>query len=510
MTDFVARHQDKILGTLTCFDRLIFRGHLPLRYSQAVEDFLYRKGILFKDLKAFLVQQADRLKEHAQTMAERAGRPYRYLQGPIDKQKLARAIADSDGIEEGLVCVFSLLEPCRTFRMVYGEGRPRIVSALRKCLSLYFYLIDKQFGFMHVRVQTWFPFTIQVYMNGHEYLARKLDAAGLRYHQVENAFSWLENPKRAQRFADGLANKNWPRILSRFARLVNPLLPDVLERCSYYWVTQQSELATDIMFRDREALRSLYPRLLRHATLTFSAEDVMVFLGRKLHGNFAGELTNEAKKRAPGARIKHRMKGNWIKMYDKHGVVLRVETVINDPTEFRVRKRVRRQGKWVTQWCEMRKGVANLFRYREVSLAANDRYLQALAAVEDPSAAMADLQKIGKPVSRQGRRARALNPLAREDLAAIRAIARGEFLLNGFRNADIRTRLFAPPRDPHSRRRLSAKVTRLLQRLHVHQLIAKIPRSRRWRLSAKGRAITAAIIYLHDQAMPDLVMKHVA
>jgi hypothetical protein len=510
MDDFVARHQDKILGTLTCFDRLIFRGHLPLRYPKAVEGFLYDKGILYKDLKAFLVEQADRLKAHAQSMAERAGRPYRYLQGKVDKHKLARAIAETDGIDEGLVCVFSLLEPCRTFRVLYGEGFPKIVSAHRKCLSLYFYLIDKQFGFMHVRLQTWFPFTIQVYMNGHEYLARKLDDAGLRYHQVENAFSWLENPKRAQRFADGLTKKNWPRILDRFARMVNPLLPKVLDGCSYYWVTHQSEVATDIMFRDRAALRNLYPRLLRHATLSFSAEDVLMFLGRKFHGNFQGEVLNDVRRRVPGARVKHRMKGNWIKMYDKQGVVLRIETVINDPNEFRVRKRVRREGEWVTAWSPMIKGVANLFRYHEVSLAANRRYLQALSAIEDPSAAIADLRQLGRPVVRQGRRARALNPLAREDLELIRAVSRGEFLINGFRNADIRARLFAPAHDKTARRRLSARVTRLLQRLHVHQLIAKIPRSRRWRVSSKGRAITAAVINLHDQGLPDLISEQVA
>ena len=235
-----------------------------------------------------------------------------------------------------------------------------------------------------------------------------------------------------------------------------------------------------------------------------------MFLGRKFHGNFQGEVLNDAKKRVRGARIKHRMKGNWIKMYDKQGVVLRIETVINDPNEFRVRKRVRRQGEWVTAWSPMIKGVANLFRYHEVSLAANRRYLQALSAIEDPTAALADLRQLGRPVVRQGRRARALNPLAREDLELIRAVARGEFLVNGFRNADIRARIFAPARDKISRRRLSAKVTRLLQRLHVHQLIAKIPRSRRWRVSSKGRAITSAVINLHDHGLPDLLSQQVA
>ena len=82
-------------------------------------------------------------------------------------------------------------------------------------------------------------------------------------------------------------------------------------------------------------LRALHARLLRHATLCLRAEDVLTFLGRKLHGKFAGEILNDWKRRWPGARVKHAMKANWIKMYDKHGCVLRVETVINDPYELR-------------------------------------------------------------------------------------------------------------------------------------------------------------------------------
>lgn len=180
MDSFTVRHRDKIVGTLSCFDR---------------------RGILFKDLKSFMTRQADRLKAHAEGLAKDAGRPFRYLPGPARKEALARAIAESDGIEEGLVCVFSTLEPCRTFRLAYGQGRPRLLSANRKCLALYYYVIDRQFGLMHVRLQTWFPFTIQVYINGHEYLARKLDQHGLRYQQ-------LEDPRRAQRLADGLPKKN--------------------------------------------------------------------------------------------------------------------------------------------------------------------------------------------------------------------------------------------------------------------------------------------------------------
>jgi hypothetical protein len=510
MDSFIVKHRDKIVGALSCFDRLIFKGHLPINHSRGCRDLLLRRGILFKDLKPFMIEQAERLKQHACAIAEQAGRPYRYLSGSVRKERLARAIADSDGIEEGLVCVLSTLEPCRTFRLAYGDGRPRLLSANRKCLHLYFYLIDKQFGFMHVRLQTWFPFTIQVYINGHEYLARKMDQHGLRYRQLENAFVWLENPKRAQRFADGLPKKKWPRILGRFARRVNPLLPGLLDGLSYYWVLDQSELATDIMFRDRAALKALYPRLLRHATLCFTAEDVLAFLGRKLHGKLEAEVLNDCKKRVQGARLKHRMRSNWIKMYDKQGLVLRIETVINKPDEFKIRRRVRRQGDWVTAWCPMRKGVANIHRYVEVSLAANRRYLDALSLVEDPSVALEHIHEITRPARQHDRRARALNPLASDDLDLFRVVLRGEHAISGFRNKDIRSHLFPWVRDPVLRRRQSAKVTRMLQRLHLHRLIAKVPRTRRWNITDRGRLLMSAALLIHDEGIPNLMARDAA
>src|SRR5690606_24803267 len=143
-------------------------------------------------------------------------------------------------------------------------------------------------------------------------------------------------------------------------------------------------------------LKELYPRLISHSTLCFGARDVLSFLGKKLDGTFRGEQVNDLadgrKRRLPGLRIKHPVKVNWIKMYDKAGSVLRVQMVINDPTAFKVRRRVRRRGRQQTEWVEMRKGVANVFRYRDVSLMANRRYLDVLAAVDDPTPAIHDLE----------------------------------------------------------------------------------------------------------------------
>ena len=356
-----------------------------------------------------------------------------------------------------------------------------------------------------MRLESWFPLTIQVCINGHDWLARKMDRHGVNYRKVDNAFVALSDPKRAQRFADAMAKANWPRILDAFAHRVNPLLGDLLRGLRYYWVTDQAEYATDLIFRGRASLEGLYPNLLQHATLCFSAEDVLTFLGRKLHGNFQGEVLNDVKRRLPGSRVKHRVNRNWIKMYDKFGVVLRIETVINRPYEFRVRRRGKRQGKVVLGWFPLCKGVAFLPRYHQVSLAANRRYLEALSAIEDPSAAYALLDDVCEPVLYRGRRRRGLQPLRRSEVALFASVLRGEHAIHGFRNRDLAQQLCpSTRRDPALAKKVGARLTRLIQLLRAHSLIAKIPRSRRYRLTLRGLQLMGAVIWLHRQDFPDL------
>jgi hypothetical protein len=509
MRKFLAKHTATTTGTLSCFDRLLFKGHLPLGYPHAMEEFLCHRGILFKDLKTFVLKQAERLKVHARAVAEKAGRPWEYFESPVRKDQRARAIAARDAITEGLVCVFATIEPCRSFRLAYGHGRPTIRPAWRKCLFLYFYFLDREFGFCHARVQTWFPFTMQVYVNGHEWLARQMDKRGLRYRRLENAFLWLEDPGRAQRLADRFAPLDWPAVLDRFAARVNPLLRDELKGYRYYWATHQAEYATDILFTSRPALRALYARLLRHATLCLRAEDVLTFLGRKLHGGFAGEIMNDWKRRWPGARVKHWMKGNWIKMDDKHGCVLRVETVINDPYEFKVRRRAGRPGRRTLGWHPLPKGVAFLPRYATVSAAANHRYLDALAVVDDPAPAHRALERLVQPVrDHHGRSSRAFNPATAADLTLFTAVLRGEHTLQGFRNRGVRTQLFGPTAATDRRR--SAQVSRLVKRLHLRGLVAKIPRSRRWRITQLGHIVMSAAIRLREEDFPTAFLKTAA
>ena len=514
MREFIDKYEDRIHGVLSCFDRMLFRGYLPLMGGWQMAQFFNSQNIRYRELKTFLTDNAGRIKEHGVKLAEKAGRPFQYLQQKVRKEELARTIAGRDGIQEGLVCAFSVLEPCRTFSFRFEKGKPFVASSRRKCLFLYFYFLDREFGLIHVKLQTWFPLPIQVYVNGHEWLARKLQQAGIGFTKRENAFTWIEDLPRAQKFADRFCSVEFPRVLGRYAKLVNPLMSNLLKPMTYYWVTAQSEYSTDILFKSPAHLNELYPRLLSHSTLCFGAKEVMSFLGRKLHPLFEGEIVSDRSdldfKRIPGARIKHRVKQNWLKMYSKAGSILRLEMVINEPEGFKVRKQVMRKGKPVFEWVDMRKGVAYLFRYREVSLAANGRYLLALAAVDDPTDAIRTLDRITtRKLIAPNRAAKAFNPVARDEIQIFRALLAGEHTIRGFANPDIRNRLKDSPHLKHltDPQRQSAKVSRILGRCHAHGLIAKIPRSRRWKVTKQGRIAMSASVQLRDTQFPILHMK---
>src|SRR5262249_25080888 len=153
----------------------------------AMAAFVESRGIERHQLKSFLLRQAALLKDHAQRLAERARRPFQYFGERVRKEELARQIAERDGIQQGLVCVFSTLEPCRSYALRW-DNPSYIESAKRKCLFLYYYFMDRELGLIHVRLQTWFPLQIQVYVNGHEWLARKLTRHGVPFTKQDNAF----------------------------------------------------------------------------------------------------------------------------------------------------------------------------------------------------------------------------------------------------------------------------------------------------------------------------------
>ena len=370
---------------------------------------------------------------------------------------------------------------------------------------LYYYFLDPQLGLIHVRLQTWAPFTLQVYVNGHDWLAQQMVRLGLGFVQNRNAFTQLDDFAKAQRQADRFAKLNWPQILKRYADQVNPLLRQELAGYRLRWVVDQAEFATDILFNSPSALSGLYQKLLQFAALTFTPKDILGFLGRKWDRRFDGDVQTEVKTdRLLGTRLKHRMTKNWLKMYDKFGLILRVETVINRPKEFWVfRTRFHRDGTTSNGYFPMNKDTGSLIHYQEQALACNRRYLDALAVVDDPTPAYQHLRQLTEPKVVAARSSAGFNPARRDDVRLFAAVLDGDHIARGFRNKDIRAALFAPNTKPDTRQ--SAAVGRLLKRLHTRQLVAKIPRTRRWRVTPIGRHLLSLAVQLYHQSWPELL-----
>src|SRR3954471_3538792 len=483
LSRFITKFTSLIVAVLSCFDRVIFKGHLALSAPRELEYFVdcVLKARRSDFMKTLAPRYSDRLVVHARGWAEEAGRTYEYRTGQFRKDEWAQGLVRDQGISEGLVGILCTLETCPSFALVPGPNRPQFVSRPRQQRVLYYYFLDPQFGLIHVRLQTWLPFTVQVYVNGHEWLAQQMVQKKLGFVQQHNAFTQLDDPAQAQRLADRFARLNWPKILNRWARQVNPLLHELLPGYPVHWVVDQAEYATDLLFKSRAALSGLYRALLDYAVRTFTPKDILGFLGRKWDRRFDGEVHTEYEdERWFGTRIKHRMRTNWLKMYDKFGTILRVETVINSAKEFFVyRTRHHRDGTTSQGYFPMNKDVGSLVHYQEQAQACNRRYLDALAIVDDPAPAYQQLRQLTEAKRVAERSSAGFNPARREDVRLFAAVLDGDHIARGFRNKDIRAPLFGRLLKPTQQRRASAAVGRLLKRLHVRHFVAKIPRTRR-------------------------------
>ena len=513
----MAQHGLDVTGVISGYDRLRLRGSLRYFYQPTfVFRHLCNVGVRLKNFGAYATSVSDRVRDAAHAFARRCGRPVRYLYSTAEsKEALARQLAQRDQIREGLIGVFDCVEPCLTY-FVRGERKAhRLELKLEsgKCLHHYFYFQHPEFGLMHLRLQTWFPFQVMVCVNGRLWLARQLDRAGIDYLQRDNSFVSIDDVARAQALAQAQLRVHWPTKLQALLNACHPLAPEICRPLAqnYYWSIDQSEYATDLMFKTPDALAAIYPALVHHGIRHFGTPEVLRFLGRhvpahgRAHRLYKGAVETGLTHRPEGMRLKHYVGGNSIKIYDKHGQVLRVETTLTQPQDFRVWRTPEDRPKGRKHWMPLRKSVGDARRRAQVCAAANDRYLDALAGAPADEAAGAAVQSLCRRIVKKGRRYRALNPWADDDAALLQIVGRGEWILNGFRNRDVRAALLGVTSDPALRRRRTGRVTRALALLRAHGVIRKVPRTHRYIITVKGRAIITAILSARQASVSQLL-----
>jgi hypothetical protein len=492
MVALVQRYADRIRGVLSCFDRVVLTGTLPqICHAQAMAWHLRAKGIRLFDFPKWAQPYREQIRENAESIAAENGLEIDFIQRKdFRKEERVAEIIAQRGDHPGMVHIFSAMEPCTSFKPWHDKlrGKTYFRTIQTKCLHYYFYFIDEELGLCYVRVQTWAPFRLQIYFNGHDWLSRQLDKKGIGYLLADNAFLDIENFSRAQKMVDSFSVKRLHRKLDRFAARFCPALQSFHR--GYHWSVMQIEHATDIVFRSREDLAEVYQSLTRTAIHAVKADNVATFLGRKLDGRFLGELGTDFQTRILGTRIKHYMREAAIKMYDKFGLVLRIETTANKVSFFHHHRKVEhRDGTSEFKDAPVKKSIYSLPVLRRLMNASNRRYLEFISEMDESSPGARNLTKVARTVRRGGRTYRGFNLFSGEDLRLFLAIVRGEFSINGFTNRRLRTVLPGMT---------GPQVSRLLKRLRNHGLIRKVGRRYKYYLTKLGTQVGLAALKLRE------------
>jgi hypothetical protein len=345
--------------------------------------------------------------------------------------------------------------------------------------------MDAELGLIYLRVPTWAPFRLQFYCNGHGWLARRLAAEGVGFATADNAFVRIDDWPRAQALADSFSPDRLHAVLDRYAALCCPVLEAFGQ--SYHWSLMQVEYATDLVFRSAATLGPLYEQLARESILSVKAEQVASFLGRKITPQLAQEVGSQFSTRIEGTCIKHRFASASIKMYDKFGRILRIETTSNDVSFFKHHRRVEHRNEPATrQLAPVKKSIYSLIDLREIMLGCNRRYLEHLSALDDTSAGVRALDRITKPRSVDGKTVKGVNFFDPIDKSLLHALQNPRVNIAGVRRADLVPTAGLSP----------SRLSRQLRRLRNIGVIKRVAGTYRYYLTRIGRAAIAALCRL--------------
>ena len=496
MKTFLRRFALVVCGVLSGFDRVVFKGRLPQLYApEGMNCYAAANHVRLLDFKQHAKEVTRQVLAASLVESAKAAGRFQYLgSGQASKEEAARQILQRCPTSEGLVAVLQCVEPCWTFDTKSVNGRLTLRGESGKCSSLYHYFLHPRLGWLYIRLQTWFPFEVQIGLNGRAWLAQRMDREGMKYQRSDNKFLQVEDWRQAQRWLEEQQRTNWVQEFDALLARVHPLHPGHLGRLPvpYNWTVHQSEWATDVAFRSRSDVEAWYPRWVRYAFEHFTTTRVLRFWGRsgQLRSNSVLDAHSDVEEFEESVRLKHWVNGNSAKLYDHHNL-LRVETTINNPKEFRSYRSAVGEPEGAKSWRVLRRGVADTHRRAEVSQACNNRYVEALSSVA-ATTTVAELvtpwcQRVAEP-GQSDRKLRALNPLSPDDAALLRAVSDPKWQLNGLRNRDVAEALYgAAPADALARKQRSAKVSRLLRLLRAHGILKKVPKTHRYVVCDKSR-----------------------
>ena len=481
------KYQDHISSVLTCYDRMVIQGVIPgWSFSEGITSYFYANNIKIFDFQSFSKPLTQKIRDNAQAIAKENNVEIEYIRKikAFRKDDRIQEIIKESGKTEGLIHIFSAMECCNSYKPWHDKntGKTFLKPDSGKCIHYYFYFIDKELGLCYLRVPTWCPFRLQFYMNGHNYLSNKMKKKGIEYETIDNAFSYISDQEMAQKLSERINPEDIHKALDAFAKRYCPVAHEL--GLTYSWTVMQIECSTDIIFKSPEYLQPVYDEIIKTAIFTVKPDNIATFLGKKITYNCKKEVGTNYNQRFLGTRIKHHMGDVSIKMYDKHGIVLRIESTCNNIGEFRVNRKVlHRDGSSSEQKASMKKSIYSLYQLFTIMKSANYRYLEFISSFDDHQDGDKHLKEVTQPVIENDRSYRGINFFNEIDLKVLETIGRGEFMTFGMQNKDIRK---------YVKGIKTSAMSRIFKRLRLHGLIERKGSSYKYFVTAFGKEVISA------------------
>lgn len=407
--------------------------------------------------------------------------------------------------EEGVVFVGKAQEKTPVFRTEKrrdpetGRPYPWIVRSTAMVNHVYFYCVDRDFGPFFLKFCTYFPYTAKVCINGHEYVKQQLKQRGIRFEALDNGILSCEDPRRLQALCDGLSARKIAAFLRKWLhRLPHPFAPrDRHAGYGYDASILQAEFSlTQVLDRPLTG-RVFFEEVIRENLDLGRPDQVQLIFDRRVTrrtpGRFRTRVITEGV--VPSLHVDYRR--SKIKQYHKEGGALRTETTINDARDFGIGKRLH-----------------NLPALREVGFQANRRLLDVQRISQDCAIGEAAFHQVQRPAVVAEQRAAGMRFGDARVQALLHALLLFRFLAPGFSNRDLREQL-APLLGLPPGAMTQGRMTYDLRRLRLHGLIARIPKTHRYRLTPFGvrlayfftrtyaRVLRPGVTALLDQPRPE-------
>ena len=499
---FDGRHDDRIEGVIECFDRVVIKGTFKkISYQKAIEIEMWKRGIRFFDYPNWAKERKDNICSHVQELADEHGLEIHHIQKrSIRKEDFVREQIKDNPDKEGIVCILSAMEGCMCYRPSYDKETKKCSLQPRTghCLHYYVYINDSVLGLCFMAFPTWLPFSIRFYFNGHNWLQKQFDQHGVDYTMDDNCFTKIGDYKAAQKLANGFKIRSV--LVRQLRKWSQRCLPTPIKEFGMpYWTLHEVEFATDVIFKNAKSLTELYDEVVHTALVEVKTKNIATFLDRSIKSS-KFDATSRIRECREGTSVRHNLGSASMKMYDKRGTVLRVETVLNDVSFLKVERMVNhKDGTQSRKKAGVKKSIYSLNILQKLMSRANKRYLTYIGGMQERSLELATLRKLTSPVKDGaiGRTVRGINLFNSDDELLLRALLSGGISLKGITGRQLRY--------SHLKDWSPGKVSRALKRLRLHGLIKKKGKSYSYFLTKLGKRVIAPLLKIKTRIIiPEL------